>query len=77
MCVGKVSGNRENPFNNNKKYMTAELCFLMTVDSHFLQKLLKNAVSFSVYHIKCFRLSICFITSDVYLDHILKLLCAG
>ena len=45
--------------------------------THFLQKLFKNGVSFSVYHIKYFRLSICFITSDVYLDHIIKFLCAG
>lgn len=51
MFVGKVSRNRENPFKKKKKNMTAELYFLITVDSHF-QKLLKNDVSFSVYHIK-------------------------
>lgn len=51
MFVGKVSRNRENPF-KKKKYVTAELYFLITVHSHFFQKLLKNDVSFSVYHIK-------------------------
>ena len=38
MFVGKVSRNRENPFKKKKIYMTAELYFLMTVDSHFLFK---------------------------------------
>lgn len=75
MCVGKVSGNRKSIQQQQKTY---DCRIMFSHDcTHFLQKLFKNGVSFSVYHIKYFRLSIRFITSDVYLDHIIKLLCAG
>ena len=41
MFVGKVSRNRENPF-KKKKYVTAELYFLITVHSHFFSKIIKK-----------------------------------
>lgn len=61
---------------NKKKHLNLGLSGVFLCWSevmHFWQEYYKRDMSFSVHYIKCFFVSKCLITGDVYLDHLIQL----